>query len=174
MLVVINMEIITMIISTKLFAEILKYREGVDFVVKMLLNEVCINEEYRTAVIITDKAEISGSNPAERLKEYYHLLNCKRIDFRKVKINGKYFDLIFDKDGELAEEPIPTFYIKEDNSILFGNILISQSDENGKTIGLEDNELFMLAKYVSENLKELQSFLASVYEKQNSQKKERV
>ena len=74
MLVVINMEIITMIISTKLFAEILKYREGIDFIVKMLLNEVCINEEYRTAVIITDKAEISGSNPAERLKEYYHLL----------------------------------------------------------------------------------------------------
>ena len=135
---------------------------------KMLLLEGCISEEYRTAVIITDKAEISGSNPAERLKEYYHLLNCKRIDFRKVEINGKYFDLIFDKDGELAEEPIPTFYIEEDNSILFGNILFSQSDENGKTIGLEDSELFMLAKYVGQNLKELQSFLADVYEKQNS------
>ena len=135
---------------------------------KMLLLEVCISEEYRTAVIITDKTEISDSNPAERLKEYYHLLNCKRIDFRKVEINGKYFDLIFDKDGELAEEPIPTFYIEEDNSILFGNILFSQSDENGKTIGLEDSELFMLAKYVCQNLKELQSFLADVYEKQNS------
>lgn len=134
---------------------------------KMLLLEANIDDERQTVIIRTREVKMSDSNSAEKLKEYYRLLDCRYIDICEVEINGKYFDLIVDDEGMLPERPIPTFYVEKDKAVLYGNILFAHCNEDGEIIGLEDSELPMLANYVGENLKKLQNFLASVCEKQN-------
>lgn len=141
---------------------------------KMLLLEAVPDDERRTVVITTRKVEFPDAmSSRERLEEYYRLLDCRCIDIREVAINGKYFDLIVDDEGLLKDRLIPTFYVEEDDTALFGNILFAHCNDEGETIGLEDSELPMLADYIGENLKSLKNFFCPSAESVEEERFER-
>ena len=130
---------------------------------KMLLLEVSADRENKIANISTRAVEFPESmSSMDRLYEYYRMLNCRCIDIREVFINDKPFDLIVDDEGLLVENPVPTFYLEDEDSAIAGNILFAHCDEEGETVGLDDEEIPMLQGYLSENIEKLKKWMHSL------------
>ena len=60
----------------------------------------------------------------------------------------------------LVEHPLPTLYINDD-VVIFGNMFIAKSDEEGETIGLDDDEMKMLNEFVTKQKPKLKQWLSN-------------
>ena len=52
----------------------------------------------------------------------------------KIEVNGKHFDVWSDDDALLKSNPVPNLYI-DDDTVIFGNLLISKSDKGAMFFG---------------------------------------
>lgn len=72
-----------------------------------------------------------------------------RIEFFTIKIEGQYFDLILHEEGKLEQLPpnIAVFNEGEIIDIIVGNVVIAKADDEGRTIGLTDDEVSLIKTY---------------------------
>lgn len=116
--------------------------------------------------ITTRKVDINDKK--DHLKQFYSLLNCDYIDITQVDINGKMYDCIVDDEGLLKPNAVPSFYISDDR-ILCGNILFAHVDEEGETIGLEEDEIPALVEAVKESIPKINAFLSKLVKERRNE-----
>lgn len=95
-------------------------------------------------------------------KDFYPLLNCDTFDIqRRIFSNGKEYDIYLDDLGLYKEELIPSIITTSACTpnkiveVIYGNVFITQTNEEGETISIPDNEIEeLLAKQILINGKE--------------------
>lgn len=78
------------------------------------------------------------------LDAYYKVLNCNTFDIVRRKIGNNYYDIYCDDEGLFKETRKPsaiTFSGDEIVEVLVGNLFICSCNDNGETIGLNDEQL---------------------------------
>ena len=85
----------------------------------------------------------------DTLDDYYKVLNCGCIDCVTRIINNKKYVIVCDDNALLKENQIPSFvtlignYIVE---VIYGNIFICKSDDDGNLISLTEKEIIEILK----------------------------
>lgn len=80
------------------------------------------------------------------LADMYKIIGCHCVTCTEIEINGKYFDFWSDDNALLVDCPVPCLYLNDD-LIIFGNIIFAKCDKNGKTIGLNFDEIQLLYNF---------------------------
>lgn len=75
------------------------------------------------------------------LDEYYRLLDVTCIDIVERKIGGKYYDIICDDEGLLKDDIIKSMISSRSETMLVGNLLICNSDDEGYEQSLSDEDI---------------------------------
>lgn len=75
------------------------------------------------------------------LETYYDLLKCRVIDITTRKIGDKYYDIICDDEGLLKGEIRISALDKDDEPCLAGNLIISNYDDWGNGVSLDDADV---------------------------------
>ncbi len=96
--------------------------------------------------------EDRGSTPQvvdieNTLKAFYETLKCELIEIPRRQINGKYFDIICDEEGLLkGRSTIAVTFDDEGHDVegLVGSLLIVNSNDEGETVGLTDEEIALI------------------------------
>lgn len=72
-----------------------------------------------------------------------------RIEFFTVKIKGQYFDIILHDEGKFENLPpnIAVFNEGQMFDIIVGNVVIAKADDEGRTIGLTDEDVKIIKEY---------------------------
>jgi hypothetical protein len=96
-------------------------------------------------------------NDDDHLKDYYHYLNCRCIDMQEITIDNHHYDIIFDDEFLLIEKPIPTLYVNE-HTVIFNNVLFARHDDEGATIGLENDDIGRICIWLASNEKRLRQW----------------
>ena len=85
----------------------------------------------------------------DSLQNLYKLINTDIVEHLEVDVNGKRYDFWFDEEGKLKEGTTPTyplFYNGKLYDVIFGNIVVTKTNEEGETIGIPDEEFDSLMK----------------------------
>lgn len=85
-----------------------------------------------------------------RLDEYYRLINCDCIDIVTRKIGKCYFDIICDDEGLLKDNPKISAINNLGQVMLVGNLLITNSDEDGETTSLTEKDIHYIKRFILE------------------------
>ena len=101
-----------------------------------LLKVFTLKYDERTNSISPGVAYI---NPANTLREMYKIIGCSCVTCTVIEINGKRFDVWSDDEALLVSNPVPNLYI-DDDTVIFGNLLISKSNDEGEMVGLDNGE----------------------------------
>ena len=78
-------------------------------------------------------------NPAASLSEMYKIIGCSCVTCTAIEINGKSYDVWSDDEALLVSNPVPNLYI-DDDTVIFGNLLIAKTNEEGAMVGLDNGE----------------------------------
>ena len=97
-------------------------------------------------------------SPDNVLNDLYRILNCDLFTCTKVKINDKLFDVWSDDEALLKDKPAPNLYIDND-LIIFGSVAFAKSDEEGKLVGLERDDVYLLWHFALAQFPKLLKFL---------------
>lgn len=125
------------------YPQVLKEQANPPFVIKK-------NARLITGVLVDTKAQRVCKHTLvyNDYKDYYPLLNCDTFDIqRRTFSNGKEYDIFLDDEGLFKEEKIPaiiTTSARTPNKIvevIYGNVFITQANEDGETISIPDNEI---------------------------------
>ena len=81
------------------------------------------------------------------LKGLREIIGCRCVACTEIEVAGKNFDVWSDDEALLKDNPVPTLYLNDD-LILFGNLVLAKSDENGETVGLTVADIRLLKKYI--------------------------
>ena len=82
---------------------------------------------------------IAFLNPEHILKEMYKIIGCSCVTCTEIEINGKKYDIWSDDEALLVDNPVPNLFI-DDDTVIFGNLLIAKSNDEGEMIGLDNGE----------------------------------
>lgn len=77
------------------------------------------------------------------LKVFYNMLNCRLVEMPERKIGDKLYTIICDEEGLLRGNPIPSAFNREYKPMLFGNLLIVNTDVENcdiKELSIDDCE----------------------------------
>ena len=74
------------------------------------------------------------------ISEIHNYLDCDCFDIVGRRIGGKTFDIFCDDEG-LLKRNILSYQAKDDNYSLVGNLLITNTNEEGETIGLSASDI---------------------------------
>ena len=97
-------------------------------------------------------------SPDNVLQDLYKILNCSLVTCNEIEINGKYFAVWSDDEALLKDKPVPNLYI-DDNLVIFGSIVFSNTDENGGFIGLNRDDIHLLWLFALTQFPKLLNFL---------------
>lgn len=95
------------------------------------------------------------------LESMQKIIGCRAVDARSFAIKGRQYDVWFD-DEFLAHASIPTFLLDEKTqypSLLMGNLLFARANDDGSTAGLQQDDIFLLSRYVDDNFTALRYYL---------------
>lgn len=83
------------------------------------------------------------------LDDFYSIIDCDCIDIatRKIGNNGKYYDIICDDEGLLKGSPKVSAISPSCNSMLVGNLIITNYNSNGETTSLTEDDIDYLLRY---------------------------
>lgn len=90
----------------------------------------------------------------DTLENLYNILECDLIDIQERKINGQYYDFIFDDEGKMKEgwQDNITAVERKSHEIIQGNILIVGLPNNeGQETSLTDSQIEDIIKAVNPN-----------------------
>ena len=111
------------------------------------------NDETRTI-----SPHVRYISPANVLKDLYKILNCDCVTCIQIEVNGKLFDVWSDDEALLKDKPAPNLYI-DDDLIIFGSVAFAKTDEEGKLVGLEREEVHLLWNFAQVQFPKLLNFL---------------
>ena len=97
-------------------------------------------------------------SPDNVLKDLYRILKCQLVTCTEIEVNGKLFDVWSDDEALLKDKPAPNLYI-DDNLIIFGSVAFAKSDEEGKLVGLERDDVHLLWDFTLAQFPKLLKFL---------------
>jgi len=97
-------------------------------------------------------------SPDNVLNDLYRILNCDLFTCTKVKINGKLFDVWSEDMALLKDKLAPNLYIDND-LIIFGSVAFAKSNEEGKLVGLTNEEVHLLWDFAQAQFLKLLNFL---------------
>ena len=97
-------------------------------------------------------------SPDNVLHDLYKVLNCELVTCTEIEVNGKLFDVWSDDEALLKEKPAPNLYIDND-LIIFGSVAFAKSDEEGKLVGLERDDVYLLWHFALAQFPKLLNFL---------------
>ncbi len=92
-------------------------------------------------VLILNEKGFEVQDIADKLSEYYRLIECTTIDIVVRKIAGKAYDIICDDEGTFKENPRVTARWKDFSPALVGNLIFAHHDREGNMTGLTDDEI---------------------------------
>jgi hypothetical protein len=98
-------------------------------------------------VLIFDenKQELIEKDIENELDTFYEIIGCRCIDIPRRKVGGKYFDIIVDDEGLLKDAPRCTAVDPNTlDSMLFGTLIFTNSDDEGNTVGLSDEDIKLI------------------------------
>lgn len=84
----------------------------------------------------------------DSLENLYQLCNCKTIDITVRKIGMFEYDITCDDEGLLTENPIPTAFDSQRNPMLYGNLLLTNHDDEGSLTSLKEEQIADLKKHL--------------------------
>ena len=111
------------------------------------------NDETRTI-----SPHVRYISPDNVLKDLYKILNCQLVTCTEIEVNGKLFDVWSDDEALLKDKPAPNLYIDND-LIIFGSVAFAKTDEEGKLVGLEREEVHLLWNFAQVQFPKLLNFL---------------
>lgn len=100
-------------------------------------------------------------NPADTLREMYKIIGCSCVTCTEIEVNGKYFNVWSDDEALLVSNPVPNLYI-DDDTVIFGNLLIAKSNDEGETVGLDDGEPQLLYTFAQLQYPKLLKWLKNI------------
>lgn len=83
----------------------------------------------------------------DKLGVFYELINCTCIDIVRRKIGNKYFDVICDDEGLCKDNPVVSAVDTQFRMMLVGNLIVSNSDDEGNLIGLSDEDIKQILRH---------------------------
>ena len=98
-------------------------------------------------------------SPDNILHDLYRILNCQLVTCTEIEVNGKFFDVWSDDEALLKPNPVPNLYI-DDDLIIFGSVAFAKSDDEGKLVGLERDDLHLLWDFAQVQFPKLLDFIA--------------
>ena len=98
-------------------------------------------------------------SPDNVLHDLYRILNCELVTCTEIDVDGKLFDVWSDDEALLKPNPVPNLYI-DDDLIIFGSIAFAKSDDEGKLVGLERDDLHLLWNFAQVQFPKLLDFIA--------------
>ena len=98
-------------------------------------------------------------SPDNILHDLYRILNCQLVTCTEIEVNGKFFDVWSDDEALLKPNPVPNLYI-DDDLIIFGSVAFAKSDDEGKLVGLERDDLHLLWDFAQIQFPKLLDFIA--------------
>ncbi len=104
-------------------------------------------------------------NPADTLREMYKIIGCSCVTCTAIEINGKKYDVWSDDEALLKSNPVPNLCI-DDDIVIFGNLLIAKSNEEGKMVGLDKGEpqlLYAFAQISARIFVRIHSYCETVF-----------
>ena len=120
--------------------------------------------KYITGVLIDVEKQVIRKHTLayNSYKDFYPLLNCDTFDIqRRTFSNSKEYDIYLDDEGLYKEKLIPAIVTTSASTpnkiveVIYGNCFITQTNEEGETISIPDNEIEeLLAKEILINGKE--------------------
>jgi len=107
----------------------------------------------KVLVMDAGKQELKVREIENKLDEYYKIIgnDCRCIDIPRRKVGGKYFDIIVDDEGLLKSNPVCTGVgAKSLECMLFGTPIFTNSDDEGNTLSLSDEDISLIQSEVIE------------------------
>ncbi|WP_027406142.1 hypothetical protein [Anaerovibrio sp. RM50] len=100
--------------------------------------------------------EVVEIDEEDSLHEMYRVLHCELVDVQSFDIDGVEYDIWFDEEFLLKGEPLACTFVlgelKKGRCIpICGSWMIAKHDEEGRTIGLTDEDIDKLWTYTDEN-----------------------
>ena len=123
-----------------------------------LLKVFTLTYDERTNSISPGVAYI---NPANTLREMYKIIGCSCVTCTVIEINGKRFDVWSDDEALLVDNPVPNLYI-DDDTVIFGNLLIAKTNEEGAMVGLDNGEPQLLYSFAQLQYPKLLKWLKNI------------
>lgn len=71
-----------------------------------------------------------------------------------ISADGHSYDVVCDDEGLFRQPLVPTLYISEEQ-VLFGDLAFIKFDEEGKSIGLEKEDIARLLRYIGQQQEKL-------------------
>lgn len=97
-------------------------------------------------------------SPDNVLQDLYSILNCSLVTCTQIEASGKFFDIWSDDEALLKDKPVPNLYV-DDELIIFGSVAFAKSDEEGKLVGLEREDVHLLWDFALAQFPKLLNFL---------------
>lgn len=101
-------------------------------------------------------------NPADTLSEMYKIIGCSCVTCTEIEVNGKYFDVWSDDEALLVDNPVPNLYI-DDDTVIFGNLMIAKSNDEGEMVGLDNGEPQLLYSFAQLQYPKLLKWLKNIW-----------
>lgn len=98
----------------------------------------------KVLLINTDKLQPEIIETEGGLPEWYRLIGCNFLCKVSWKIGGKYFDIIADDEGLYRNDIEATILNKDQEPLLFGNIVVCNHNNEGRKASLTDEEISLL------------------------------
>lgn len=77
----------------------------------------------------------------DELNDLYRLIDCDCIDIVIRKIGDSYYHIVCDDMGYWDDNPIVTAIDRNYRLVLVGNLLITNSNDEGELTGLSDEDI---------------------------------
>lgn len=101
-------------------------------------------------------------NPADTLSEMYKIIGCSCVTCTAIEINGKKYDVWSNDEALLVDNPVPNLYI-DDDTVIFGNLLIAKSNDEGEMVGLDNGEPQLLYSFAQLQYPKLLKWLKNIW-----------
>ena len=99
-------------------------------------------------------------SPDNVLHDLYKILNCEIVTCTEIQVNDKLFDVWSDDEALLKNNPSPNLYIDND-LIIFGSVAFAKADDDGKLVGLSQNDIHLLWDFALKQFPKLLNFIAT-------------
>ena len=126
-----------------------------------------IQKQLKVFTLTYDKARnaitphVAYLNTEHILEDMYKIIGCTCVACTGIEVNDQYYDVWSDDEALLVEKPVPNLYINDD-IVIFGNLLITKTYEDGEIVGLDDGEPQLLYSFAQIQYPKLLKWLKNI------------
>lgn len=82
------------------------------------------------------------------IEAFHNVIDCRCIDIVERKVGDRYFDFIVDDEGLFRHNPMISALSRTGGPMLVGTLIITNSNEEGETTSLTEEDIEYLQQYV--------------------------